>query len=257
MCSGKTPSPSDSCLKRLPPLLFFLPQVHGSHPSTQQSICPSIHPSIHPCPINPCIRASVCLYPLIGRLLARQQYHFDSHLSGENRFLCLAPHPVAHSGSAHDMQMYLLIFWPLTMLFQFLCVASGPCNWLCGTCFLHMSHTCCCPPFRIVPALVLTLAASSGGTGVPAFIAPLAEPSVAVGDAGGFVWQVAHTHCLNLNLASNQPGGRGVMRHTLHGGYRCARQYHFPFASRWLGETGFSGCASHWAHFGNWQAMHL
>ena len=61
MCSGKTPSPSDSCLKRLPPLLFFLPQVHGSHPSTQQSICPSIHPSIHPSVPHQSVHKGVCL----------------------------------------------------------------------------------------------------------------------------------------------------------------------------------------------------
>ena len=72
----------------------------------------------------------VCLYSFICYFWLCRRYHFGSHVVGENRFLCLAPHPVAHSGSAHNMQMYLLIFWPLTMHFQYLCVASEPCNCL-------------------------------------------------------------------------------------------------------------------------------
>ena len=45
-------------------------------------------------------------------------------------------------------------------------------------------------------------------------------------------WHVLHTHSLYLDVWVRSFSGRGVMRHTLHGGYRCLLQCHFPLLSR-------------------------
>ena len=75
----------------------------------------------------------------------------------------------------------------------------------------------------------------------------------------GCVWHVAQIQSLNCILLCIAFAGRGVIRQTLQGGYRCLWHNQLPLVSKWFFATATSGLALHPAmlHIGYWQSKHV